>query len=130
LSLSGSTLSGNGVQSANQFLLTGALDFPRSSGGGAIFSYGRGTITNSTITANYSAFDGGGIYEFGDPFAGQLALTNLTIFQNAARRQGGTFTTLVLMAAYCLPTVSWRVALLQSEMTSRTMVVFGLVTIT
>jgi predicted outer membrane repeat protein len=52
--------------------------------GGGIFQGGTSTLQNVTISGNH-AKQGGGIYEF----AGDLTLTNATLYQNSATSSGG-----------------------------------------
>ncbi len=55
-----------------------------SSGGGLYIASGNATITNSTISGNTSAGDGGGVFSAGD-----ATLTHVTVVENSAGYTGG-----------------------------------------
>ena len=73
---------GGGISNAGTLTLTNStVSGNYSSGGGGIYDAGTLTIINSTVSENFSAFGGGGIYING---GGTLTLTDSTVSGNVA----------------------------------------------
>ena len=80
-----------GTLTVEQSLLNQNRALGMDSGGGAIFSQGAVVITDSTISGNTAAWNGGGVYTLGAP----VTLTRTTIDDNTSTdtrsRGGGVF---------------------------------------
>ena len=73
---------GGGISNAGTLTLTNStVSGNYSSGGGGIYDAGTLTIINSTVSENFSAYGGGGIYING---GGTLTLTDSTVSGNVA----------------------------------------------
>src|SRR5215469_17457536 len=73
--MAGTTVSANSV-----------LGNVAGSGGGGIFDANTDSTSDSTIAANSSSIDGGGIETYG---AHTISLTNVTVYKNTATGNGG-----------------------------------------